>query len=1700
MPIMEKYGWDIAAKVKAQTAGSSPVKIIPENIEKIEKTLRDTAMVLREKYSGMNNRKDFWREASSEFTRIVSEEAGIAWRGKNQKELYDRFYEVFANALMLESRQRGILREEGIRYLTKDVLPRNSKVLFGVIDLDKIGVHNTLAGGITGGGKEKVNEEKLKPLFKAILDVTNEYGGYMFKLYTGDEVAFVLPSYYSTAEAEQFFAEIQTRAESLDMYLSAGIVRADEAAPQEDNVHSWLGNMLLQVNKNLDKAKAYGGSKVIIGKSPYKISDHERGSTTFIDESSRATVKSAIQSNYQRLSESGAFYGNQIEQEYGLVKEKAFNQKIKEGISQGKSYVVLMLSPRFKIEGKIAQYMAKKSLAERKDLTTLRDDQYARFKAVNGAFGLLGGDDMIATIVHATFASLPDEWLRGSIMARAPPEEIAIALPAELFESHKEDFLSTVARVTDAIQNKIHELSVVQTRLDVNIVSTQDFQQNAQEKVFPTLELMKLSDMSAEHLETQQGNKVKLYTQEQGQAISEEARQFEQEIKKPVAQAIYDDFKANLQVRRDLEERGAITETPTRLLAIRDVRQKQAKDLAEVSAFTVRDYQDSLRRNLYKLGDISERKALSDLNDLVAQGIFEKRIQNGENIYYKSASQEIASSPVVSGKAAETAQHMKELYAVPAWLSRIGQFFEGLQQFFSGKNKESTAVESSATTADDGQPAPKSTPPSIQNIPPLESERAVLPLVPPTSVMPPDLGPGAPAIVPQAPIGMPMQLGLNQKVPFEVDSKGNIKGTYELDRGSMTAKADTGTRADALPFGRGNQPATAIPATAPRGIAPSVPVGDAPTPGGTGSTGGQPAPIVHVVKKAPSQNAWFAQLSKASIGEAPYIEKTAAESHNPLRTISVASRTNFGRSGTSPTIILAAAYSTIGQAVQKLVAWTNKAVEMLFAVEKSEVYVSNSSDHNGLSHNGQNEGVADSRSVSQAVRVANGVNGSRSTQSTLIYTYVRGRLAEVAKLVAEVLKYYGHEFVLVNRKGSREYRTAGVVEAASESADNDSESGPATVGLGLALRSIIESVRVIAVRVYNRNVADMGSRVFGVWSAKAAEAKNKVVGAWVWIVAQARIARINDRSVGSTYRVGSHQGEALGLRAMRIAGSSRAWFLEYVGEPSLDLMSRIVEGLSSVRSVGVESAYDRVGSIKRTVISLVEYIRLWLKAGDEILGVCQGEVNSRGGNSKNVPFGGLVPETTASPVRSEKDRTGSSTSASSYGPIMFALTGSKSFTLSTSERAIRASIYLVRLAQLLAPYFARGIPGSIKNKSNINLRSLFKGVGAFVQASSVSGHWPLATGYSTKGGLSWSDLTQVVQILKSSILSTFPRLIASLLQQKTKIVTALRSILFSLVRTVRTNAMVSTKPGKNSIASAEAKFRSWFATLSATPVSRATAPQPARSINEGRGTKDEGRGMAVSFIPHPLSIVENASSPVDSKDASRRGIGRVAGVWKSLIANRLQAAAAVLDYPRTFVFACDFSSCGPEDPIARLWRGFQPDQPFGRGLFLYRRDVWGGVSVIVAGAAFRALRSLYPRAYYGFVFVVFTVVSKAVLFVLERRGSKETQEGALFKMQDTAEKKDHQEDKASSPVKSSSPVRKRTSAEKARITEEMIQKYFEGARFTAKDGREYNVIVSIRLWGNEKVIYLEAVSVEEELYTRLPEESTLPEHPYILLA
>ena len=47
-------------------------------------------------------------------------------------------------------------------------------------------------------------------------------------------------------------------------------------------------------------------------------------------------------------------------------------------------------------------------------------------------------------------------------------------------------------------------------------------------------------------------------------------------------------------------------------------------------------------------------------------------------------------------------------------------------------------------------------------------------------------------------------------------------------------------------------------------------------------------------------------------------------------------------------------------------------------------------------------------------------------------------------------------------------------------------------------------------------------------------------------------------------------------------------------------------------------------------------------------------------------------------------------------------------------------------------------------------------------------------------------------------------------------------------------------------------------------------------------------------------------------------------------------------------------------------------------------------------------------------------------------------------------------------------------------------------------GGEYNVIVSIRLWGNEKVIYLEAVSVEEELYTRLPEESTLPEHPYIL--
>ncbi|MEK7313839.1 MAG: hypothetical protein AAB065_05120, partial [Deltaproteobacteria bacterium] len=35
-----------------------------------------------------------------------------------------------------------------------------------------------------------------------------------------------------------------------------------------------------------------------------------------------------------------------------------------------------------------------------------------------------------------------------------------------------------------------------------------------------------------------------------------------------------------------------------------------------------------------------------------------------------------------------------------------------------------------------------------------------------------------------------------------------------------------------------------------------------------------------------------------------------------------------------------------------------------------------------------------------------------------------------------------------------------------------------------------------------------------------------------------------------------------------------------------------------------------------------------------------------------------------------------------------------------------------------------------------------------------------------------------------------------------------------------------------------------------------------------------------------------ASSPVDSKDASRRGIGRMADGWKRLIANRLQAAAA----------------------------------------------------------------------------------------------------------------------------------------------------------------------------------------------------------------
>ena len=184
--------------------------------------------------------------------------------------------------------------------------------------------------------------------------------------------------------------------------------------------------------------------------------------------------------------------------------------------------------------------------------------------------------------------------------------------------------------------------------------------------------------------------------------------------------------------------------------------------------------------------------------------------------------------------------------------------------------------------------------------------------------------------------------------------------------------------------------------------------------------------------------------------------------------------------------------------------------------------------------------------------------------------------------------------------------------------------------------------------------------------------------------------------------------------------------------------------------------------------------------------------------------------------------------------------------------------------------------------------------------------------------------------------------------------------------------------------------------------------------------RDEG--WPYLFIPHPLSIVENASSPVDSKGASRRGIGRVAGVWKSLDCQQASGSSGgVLDYPRTFVFACDFSSCGPEDPIARLWRGFSLTSLLAGAISLQKGCLGRGVSVIVAERPSGHCGPCIRAPITDSSLLSFTVVSKAVLFVLERRGSKETQEGALFKMQDTAEKKDHQEDKASSPVKSSSP-------------------------------------------------------------------------------
>ncbi|MBU1122718.1 MAG: class I SAM-dependent methyltransferase, partial [Candidatus Omnitrophica bacterium] len=420
---------------------------------------------------------------------------------------------------------------------------------------DKIGAINGMNYILTRNGKEKVNNEKLYPAFNKISEKIKTAGGFVFRLYSGDELGIVLPA-YSKWMVQNVFGQIMRELQGLDMYISAGGVRVNEVGIQADrDYHALFGRMYRLANYKLDLAKDYMGNKVVLDEVIEPVHNDDEGVIVFRNQRDGKKVKEVLSREYESFKERfvpGVFYPDQVEKEYGILKFSPFRYFVTKNMeSDNQPFIMLRISPVFRNKGRIENYVKGKSSAEQQDLISLFYPDYVRFKGVNGGFGLKGGDDIIASMVYAVINNLPAAWRNQAVITHIPPEEVMLLVPVREGVIRQE-LLQQAAVMVDGINKTIEELSVVEVKLEANIVFSEDF--SIADKLFNALDLLKVSDRAAEHAITGVfKSKVKVYTLEKAEAIFEDARKYEVH-KAEISRKIWDEYKMNLCVREYFEE------------------------------------------------------------------------------------------------------------------------------------------------------------------------------------------------------------------------------------------------------------------------------------------------------------------------------------------------------------------------------------------------------------------------------------------------------------------------------------------------------------------------------------------------------------------------------------------------------------------------------------------------------------------------------------------------------------------------------------------------------------------------------------------------------------------------------------------------------------------------------------------------------------------------------------------------------------------------------------------------------------------------------------------------------------------------------------------------------------------------------------------------------------------------------------------